>query len=342
VLRSLATAFRIHLGTYPTPVEELRPLSRGKAALWVKRDDLTSPVYGGNKVRKLEYLLEDARARGAKRVVTIGAAGSHHVLATTIFGAREGFEVEAVLVPQPRTDHAAEVLRAGLAHGLRAIPAEGYLGVVARTIPRLGRGAAFITVGGSSVLGSLGYVDAARELAAQVREGAMPEPDVVVVALGSGGTAAGLAAGFEAEGLRARVIGVVVAEPPWFVAWRARRLARACLRRCDRRAAVAAEKAWLERRLVVDGRWLGDGYGRATEAGARAAREAGSVGLRLDPTYTSKAFAAALERVEAASGGAAPSTILYWHTLSSAPLAPLLRAAPDEGEIGPRVSRLLT
>jgi len=70
-------------------------------------------LYGGNKVRKLEYLLADARARGATRLVTIGAVGSHHVLATTLYGGREGFRVEAALVPQPRTEHVVEVVRAG-------------------------------------------------------------------------------------------------------------------------------------------------------------------------------------------------------------------------------------
>jgi 1-aminocyclopropane-1-carboxylate deaminase/D-cysteine desulfhydrase-like pyridoxal-dependent ACC family enzyme len=104
---------RLSLGTYPTPVHELTQASRGGCSLWVKRDDLTGEAYGGNKVRKLEYLLADARARGATRLVTIGAVGSHHVLATTLYGRREGFAVEAALVPQPRTDHVVEVVRAG-------------------------------------------------------------------------------------------------------------------------------------------------------------------------------------------------------------------------------------
>jgi 1-aminocyclopropane-1-carboxylate deaminase/D-cysteine desulfhydrase-like pyridoxal-dependent ACC family enzyme len=160
---------RIALGSYPTPVEELAPLSRGSAALWVKRDDLTSPLYGGNKVRKLEYLLADAKARGARRVVTVGAVGSHHVLATTLFGARDGLEVDAVLLPQPRTDHVVEVLRAGLANGMRPSPAGGYASMAWQIARKLGGGAYFVTVGGSSPIGSRGYVDEARYLAAQVR-----------------------------------------------------------------------------------------------------------------------------------------------------------------------------
>jgi D-cysteine desulfhydrase len=192
-------------------------------------------------------------------------------------------------------------------------------------------------VGGSSARGSLGYVDAARELAGQIRAGEMPEPDFVVVALGSGGTVAGLAAGLEREGLRSRVVGVVVAEPAWVVAIRARWLARTCLRL----AGVRGERGWLGRRLEVDPRWLGVGYGHPTESGARATEVAARVGLTLDPTYTAKTFAAALARVDALRDSAVPKTVLYWHTLSSAPAAPLLAAAPDESALDPRVRRLL-
>jgi D-cysteine desulfhydrase len=191
-------------------------------------------------------------------------------------------------------------------------------------------------VGGSSLVGSLGYVAGARELAAQVRAGEIPEPDVIVVALGSGGTVAGLAAGLELEGLRSQVVGVVVAEPGWFVSFRARRLARACLRAAGGKGA----RGWLDRRLAIDRRWLGRGYGYPTEAGARATGDATRSGLTLDPTYTAKTFAAALERVEALRGSTKPTTVLYWHTLSSAPVAPLLAGAPAESELDPDVRRL--
>jgi 1-aminocyclopropane-1-carboxylate deaminase/D-cysteine desulfhydrase-like pyridoxal-dependent ACC family enzyme len=327
----------LSFGTYPTPVQELTQASRGRCALWVKRDDLTGVLYGGNKVRKLEYLVADARARGATRLVTIGAVGSHHVLATTLYGRREGFAVEAALVPQPRTEHVVEVVRAGIGAGLVPMAAGGYAGVVLRVVPRIvERDAYFVMVGGSSVVGSLGYVDAARELAAQIRAGEVPEPDVIVVALGSGGTVAGIAAGLEPEGIRSLVVGVVVAEPTWFVALRARRLARACLRATGTRA----PRGWLDRRLAIDRRWLGAGYGHPTDAGARATEDARRAGLELDPTYTAKTFAAALERVESLRDSPTPKTVLYWHTLSSAPIAPLLVGAPAATELDPAVARL--
>lgn len=320
--------------TLPTRVEALPGLSRPGTALWIKHDDESGSPYGGNKVRKLVHVLEDARARGAHRLVTVGAVGSHHVLATTLYGAAAGFEVEAVLVPQPRTPHVVANVRAGLAHGLRALPVGSYAMVPLRIAPRLlAKGSYLVTLGGSSVVGSMGYVDGARELAAQVREGAMPEPDVVVVALGSGGTAAGLAAGLELEGLRTRVVGVCVSKPAWLLGLMARRLARRCVHRAGGHATWRA----IADRLAIDGRYVGRGYGFATEAGDRATAAAASAGIALDPTYTAKAFAAALDRV--ASGGV--QTVLYWHTLSSAPMAPLLAAAPREEELDPRVRRLL-
>ncbi len=330
-------AARLELGRYPTPVEPIPSLSNARADLWVKRDDLTHPVYGGNKVRKLERLLAavpSPRSGARPRVVTVGAAGSHHVLATAYFGAQAGMDVEAVLFPQPATAHVAEVLRADIALGARLFTAPSVplaaLGVVGRALG----GARVIPPGGSNVAGALGYVEAAFELEAQVRSGAMPEPDVCVVALGSGGTAAGLAAGFAAAGMKTRVVGACILQPTWLAGMTARGLARACLRRLGSEASLAG-------RLTVDARFVGAGYGHATPEGDEAtalARE--HAGLALDPTYTAKAFACALRHVcEASHGGHA--AVLYWHTLSSAPLEPLFAGKPGDGPLDPSLARLL-
>ena len=315
------------IGTYPTPVEKLEPLG-----LWIKRDDLTDARYGGNKVRKLEHLLERARARGAKRLVTVGAVGSHHVLATAVHGTRLGFEVEAVLVPQPRTSHVVEDLRADLALGVKAYPTRSWAMVPVKVALRVLAGSYYVPVGGSNVDGAMGYADAARELADQVRAGAMPEPDVVVVTLGSGGTAAGLVAGLAASGMKTRVGAVTVTDPPWLARLMVRRLARGCARRLGVRGA----KGVLER-LEIDTRWLGAGYGHSTEAGDAAESAARAVGIALDPTYTAKTFAAAMDRARGKGG-----TVLYWHTLSSAPMDPLLQGAPKEEDLAPPLRRLMT
>jgi 1-aminocyclopropane-1-carboxylate deaminase/D-cysteine desulfhydrase-like pyridoxal-dependent ACC family enzyme len=194
-----------------------------------------------------------------------------------------------------------------------------------------------VTVGGSNVSGSMGYVQGARELAAQIRSGELPEPDVCVVALGSGGTAAGLTAGFEAEGLGTRVVGVCVSRPAWALRFIAHTLAR----RCARRAGVPndrASSANLRARLQVDTRFLGAGYGHPTAAGDEATAVAlEAAHLSLDPTYTAKAFASALWHVRSRRA----RHILYWHTLSSAPMAPLLEGAPLPGEFDPALRKLL-
>lgn len=305
---------RVAIGRFPTPVEEASPLSVPGHELWIKRDDRSNADYGGNKVRKLERVLGELKARGVTRIVTVGAAGSHHVLATTLFGGRAGVAVEAVLVPQPASPHVVDVLRASIALGLRAIPVHARAMIPLAVAARVARGASFVPIGGSSTGGAMGYFDAAREIAAQVRAGEMPEPDVCVVALGSGGTAAGLAAGFEAEGMRTRVAGVCVSQPAGLVTFATRRLARACARR----ARLTASEA--ERRLAFDHRFLGDGYGWATPEGDAATRDARDVDLTLDATYTAKAFAAALWHVRARRS----RRVLYVHTLSSASMAPLL------------------
>lgn len=322
----------MRLGVYPTPVERLETLGTPTTALWVKRDDLTHATYGGNKVRKLERLLFEARRRGKKRIVTVGAAGSHHVLATALFGAREGFEVEAVLTPQRTTPHVVENLRADLGLGARLATARTYAGAALGMLLRGGQDAYLVPVGGSNVTGALGYVDAALELAEQVRAGELPEPDAVVVTVGSGGTAAGLAAGLALAGLRTTVVGVVVSSPAFLVSFWTRRLARGVLRR---RAGGAGARLDPTARLELTARYLGAGYGEPTDEGRAAMIAAKDAGLSLDLTYTAKCFAAALDCVHSSRF----EHVLYWHTLSSAPLGPLLEAAP--ADVPPELARLL-
>jgi 1-aminocyclopropane-1-carboxylate deaminase/D-cysteine desulfhydrase-like pyridoxal-dependent ACC family enzyme len=334
---SSVLAARAPFGRYPTPVEPLPRLSNQGCELWVKRDDLTHPVYGGNKVRKLDRILAalpSARAPASRptRLVTIGAAGSHHVLATAYFGGQAGFAVEAALFPQPGTVHAREVLGAGLALGCRVFPARSVAGAALLLAARVVSGARWIPPGGSNVAGAMGYVQAGLELAEQVKRGALPEPDLCFVALGSGGTAAGLAAGFAAAGMKTRVVGVCILTPPWAARLAARLLLARCLRQAegiDRRAG--------HRALTLDERFVGRGYGYATVEGDEAARLAAEhAGLTLDPTYTAKTFAAALAAVRARS---APR-ILYWHTLSSAPMGPLLAGHAPPATFDPSLERL--
>lgn len=304
----------LRLGHYPTPV---RRCAVAGGDLWVKDDGETAALYGGNKVRKLEYTLAAARARGARRILTCGAGGSHHVLATTLYARANGLATAAVLWPQPWSAHAEETLRAAVGAGLEAFTVGSRAAAPLGIARALGRGDYFLPPGGSSHIGALGYVAAVKELAQQIRAGEMPEPDAIVVALGSGGTAAGILAGVEREGLKAHVIGVDVAIGSAVAAVLVLVLARA--------AGAAAPLSRLARRLAVERRQLGAGYGHPTAAGAAATEEARALGLSLDATYTAKTFAAALDLTKRSPG----QVVLYWHTLSTRPLEPLLAGAPS-------------
>ncbi len=340
------------IGSYPTPVERVLVGSgagSGANALWIKRDDVTHADYGGNKVRKLEHVLQEAAQKGHRKLLTVGAAGSHHVLATALFGQRAGFEVHAVLVPQPKTPAGPTNLRAALAQGLRPHVASNWVTAGAKLAALRDDATTFVAVGGSDIPGTRGYVDAAHELARQVEAGELPEPSRIFVTLGSGGTAVGLALGLAQTKLKTRVVGVCIADPAAVIRKYARWLLGrvAALIAPDARGRVA--KAALER-LTFSREFLGKGYGHATDAGAAATRAARSVGITLDPTYTAKCFAAVLSALEGTeptastpvsgvsgdSGDGEP--LLYWHTLSSAPLEPLLVGAPPE--LPPELERL--
>jgi len=318
----------LKLGTYPTPVERIHSLSTPGTALWIKRDDLTNPVYGGNKLRKLEHLLSEAREHNATQVVTVGSVGSHHVLATGIFGRLLGMRVTAALLAQPRTPHVLETLRASVAQGVELFPAQSYAQAMRSVQAWVAAGAYYIPAGGSSHVGTLGMVEAGLELAAQVRSGELPAPDLIVVPLGSGGTCAGLLAGIVTGGLQGRVLAVSVAEPHERFERHARALASALV--------PEALRPFILERLEVERGFLGAGYGHASEAGAHATQIAANAGILLDPTYTAKAFAAALARVTQGK----ERTILYWQTLSSASLAPLLTDALSAHELDPNLLRL--
>ena len=319
----------------PTPVRLCADLSTPHAELWLKDDGAIHATYGGNKVRKLVRILAQARERGAKRVLTVGAAGSHHVLTTALFAPAYGLRVAAVLGPQPRTAHAEGVFLATLARGVEVTVVPSFNLAPLAVARSFRRGDHWIPPGGSDLLGAAAYAAAAQELALQIAAGELPEPDVIVVALGSGGTAAGLAAGALQHGLRARIAAVQVV-PGMLPRRSAFSLAR-------RLAPDTSDSAALTARLHIVRDALGAGYGVPTEAGARAERLARGAGIVTEPTYTAKALAHALALVRDARGPP-PLRVLYWHTLSRAPAPP----AEDGGEslnfeqLDAKLQRLLT
>lgn len=341
--KGLSALPRITCATLPTPVERLAQVSEHTSAeVWVKRDDLTSPLYGGNKVRKLEYLLGDARARGADTLITVGAVGSHHVLATALFGAREGFDVHAVLGPQPAGPGVLDYARCDLAAGatLHTVRTFALVPFAVRALAlRLrmqGRTPYIIPGGGSSHIGALGYVEAGAELALQLEARELPEPRAAYIALGTGGTVAGVAVGLAACGVTTEIVAVRVTEPALANRVLLGRLVHqlvAHLRSFDPRFPDVADLALS--RIRIETRELGCGYGIPTDT-SRFADSLGRVdGIILETTYTAKALAG-LVRDAATRPPRTP--LLYWHTLSSADLTQLLRRAP--ATLAPAVAAL--
>lgn len=312
------------LGNFPTPVAPLPLLDTGTGArVWVKRDDLSSDVYGGNKVRKLEFILAAAKAKDARRLITVGAAGSHHALATAIYGRRLGFEVTLVLFPQEVTPHVRDVLRMEVAVGadIRYAPRMEMI-PLAKWLMQLGyrdQRTFVIAAGGSDVSGTLGYVSAALELAEQVAQGIAPVPDVIHLSAGTLGTVAGLSIGLELAGLPTCVTGARIVSRLVAGEHALTRLIRATLRKLVRGGVAAPGFAKVRNRLTIMHGYVGTGYGRQTPEGLRASERFSQLGLTLDPTYTAKAAA---ELTDALQNGAAGNH-LFWHTLSAAPLPEL-------------------
>jgi 1-aminocyclopropane-1-carboxylate deaminase/D-cysteine desulfhydrase-like pyridoxal-dependent ACC family enzyme len=325
------------LGRFPTRVHRLEGVAPPAVDLWVKRDDESGADYGGNKVRKLEFLLAEAAARGRKRLVTMGGYGSHHVLATCIYGAACGFATDAVLFPQPITEHVKESLLADAATGAHLRAAASYADLPPRLLAaRIRKDSQWIAPGGSSPAGTLGYVSAGLELAAQVRAGACPPFDELYVALGSCGTAAGLWLGLAAGGLNTRVIGVRVVDRVVSNRRATARLARATARLLTR--AGAAPPAPRDETLSVEHGWFGGRYGRPTPAAEAAVADAARAGLTLETTYTGKAFAGLL--ADARAGRLDGRRVLFLNTFSSADLRPLLARSPGPPALPARLRRL--
>jgi 1-aminocyclopropane-1-carboxylate deaminase/D-cysteine desulfhydrase-like pyridoxal-dependent ACC family enzyme len=298
------------LGTWPTPLEPAPTLAgaTGAAQLWLKREDRS----GGNKVRGLEFLLAGARPETV--FVTVGGTGSTHCFATAVHGRRLGHRIVLAQFPQPDTDasraiaaataQAADlVVRAGTGAGLPLALLRAWIG--ARRMARGGGTPRWIPGGGAHPRAVLGHVLAALELATQLDA----PPDAIVVPLGTGGTAAGLSLGVAWLNWPTRVIAVRVA--PRLVAngWRTLHLARNAARLLERLGVPFRVPHSAFRIEVVDG--LGQGYGHPTPAGERARAVAAQHGLRLDPTYGAKAFAALMHL---ATGDL--QRAVFWHTFA--------------------------
>lgn len=320
---SLAAALpRQRLAELPTPVV---PLDLGDDGMrcWLKRDDLSGKLYGGNKVRKLEYLLGQAVAQGASRVMTFGTAGSNHALATGIYARAAGLTSISMLTPQTNARYVARNLLMGLRAGIEfhAYPDDR---AVLRAVPwvrlrharRDGQRPIIIAGGGSSPLGTVGFVNAGLELAAQIEAGDLPAPKFIYLALGTMGTAAGLAIGLRVAGIDSRVVCVRVvhrrvANPERFKSLVASTVA--LLRRAE---PAFPELAVNDLKVEFRDEFFGGKYARFTAPGMAAIERAGAAGAPpLEGTYTGKAFAALLSDQQA--GRLRNKNVLFWDTYNS-------------------------
>ncbi|MCU1639924.1 MAG: dcyD [Nocardia sp.] len=297
------TVPHIALGTSPTPVRQLSALDTTGADLWVKDDSVFGAGgWGGNKVRKLEWLLPDALRLGRRTIVTVGGLGTNWGLATALYGREHGLKTVLALVDQPVDEHVRRQLER-----LRASGAElHFTHTKARTIlaaPFIlarnfsGRRPPYLLpAGGSSAVGVLGYVEAALELAAQIRAGELPEPSHIVTAVGSGGTVAGLSLGMRMAGLSTRVVGVVVNDTLRLDEPTLTRLADRTVRLLRDRGGRLPENVSPTGNLDIVTDWIGPGYGFPTpEATTAQTLSANLEHLNLEPVYTAKAMAALMD-----------------------------------------------
>ncbi len=324
----------LELAKLPTPITGLKSIgeSVGCKNLFIKRDDLSSEVYGGNKVRKLEFILGDAKREGISTLVTMGGTGSNHLLATALHAREQGMRTVGVVFNQPENDDTRRNQAADRGAGVTLInvPSKYLLPVYVaasmatnavkdRKLPRLVAG------GGSSPLGALGFVNAGLELAEQVAAKEVPEPEQIYVPYGTGGTAAGLAIGLLLGGLRAQVVAVRVIDR--LLANRPRLLLLS--RSISKLLTSAGDKMRLPQKtganIKIVNSYIGKGYGYVTEAAESALEQFSTLeGVTLEPTYTAKAAAAFLDWAPKTEG-----PMLFWNTFSSADISKWVEAGSN-------------
>jgi len=320
----LAQFPRLPLAQLPTPLEPLPRLSAelGGPALWIKRDDNIGPAFGGNKGRKLAFLLAEVLNQGRRKVITYGGLQSNHARMTAAACARLGLEAHLFFFEKrPSPLQGNLFLDTLLGAKLHFIPfgGGGDGSMTLETTNRLvrlvstvmvGPGAYFMPVGGHTVTGCLGYVDAALEIHEQTMSLGLDLGRVTVItAAGTGGTLAGLLAGFTLLGAPIRVLGIDVGK-----LWKA---FPASLARLAGELCAALGETYTFRPAdvpIIEGTYVGPGYAALTEASRTAVRLlARTEGILLDPVYTGKAMAGLVDLV--GNGRFTPDdTVIFLHT----------------------------
>jgi D-cysteine desulfhydrase len=285
---------RISLAHLPTPIHKLEKLTAlfGGPELYVKRDDLTGIGMSGNKVRKLEYLLADARDVGADTLITCGGIQSNHARATAIAAAQKGMASVLVLRGESVTPADGNVLLDKLVGAeIRLVTPEQYaqrinqiMAEVAQELMGQGHRPYIIPEGGSNPIGVCGYIRASEEIKRQLDELDL-RVDVVVTAVGSGGTQAGLLVGEKLSGLGAQIVGFNVCDTAEQFQARIGRLVAETVERYSLQVQVLPDEI-----VLIDG-YVGRGYALSRPEELELIRTvAQQEGIFLDPVYTGKAM----------------------------------------------------
>ena len=300
---------RLRFAHLPTPVEAMPRISASLKAprLMVKRDDQTGLAFGGNKTRKLEYLLAEAREQGAETIISAGAVQSNHCRQTVAAASRFGFDCILVLFgdppEQPAGNHLLHYLLGAEVVYTSREEIEIKLEETFQTAQSAGRKPYLIPYGGSNPTGAMGYVNAMLELSEQG-----VEPDWIVFPSSSAGTQAGMLVGARLSGFGGKILGISVDEPANVLKGRVADLAT--------RTAAFIEEDWdfSPDEVLVNDDYCGAGYGVMGDQEVEAIRLfAKREGLLLDPVYTGRAAAGLIDLIR--QGYFEPSeTVLFWHT----------------------------
>jgi len=308
---------RLKFAHLPTSIESLPRLTEalGGPRLLVKRDDQTGLAFGGNKTRKLEFLVADAQAQGAQMLITAGAAQSNHCRQTAAAAARFGFECMLVLTGD-RPDQVSGNLLLDALCGAQFVwteksQREATLQKTFEQAKEQGRKPCLIPYGGSNTVGARGYVYAVEELMTQIdsrRLGDTGSLDWIVFASSSGGTQAGLALGARLFGYEGKILGISVDEPEQTLQDRVAKLASETAEGLGKRIEFSPDE------ILVNADYNAAGYGVLTEAEREAIRLfAGYEGLLLDPVYTGRAAAGMIDMIRKGFFRK-DETVLFWHT----------------------------
>ncbi len=304
----------------PTPVDRRDPLAEalGARSAWIKRDDISGAKHGGNKLRKLEFLLAEALEHECRGILTYGAVGSNHILSTSLYAREFGLQCVGIVRPQPPTPYVEATLRHHLLLGTRLEPGESAEATAAiRSRLLAGKDSWYeIPLGGSSPLGSLGYVCAALELAEQVASGACPAPDLIYLPCGSSGSTVGLDFGLSLAGLPTRIVAARVVTDQMTSKKKIGALARNLRSLLD--GVCPAPGGGALDRVEFREEFFGDGYALPSSAALDAIElMKNKAGARLEYTYSGKAAAALLH--DGRKGRFRGLNVMFWNTYNSRP-----------------------